>query len=128
MNYTELQVTSNFTFLRGGSHPEELIEEAEELGYKGIAITDRNTLAGIVRAHAEARGKNIRFIPACRLDLLDGPSLLAYPTNISAYALLSELLSVGNLRARKRQMPPVQSRCLPVCQRYQIYRSAAGIA
>lgn len=103
MNYTELQVTSNFTFLRGGSHPEELIEKAEELGYKGIAITDRNTLAGIVRAHAEARGKNIRFIPACRLDLLDGPSLLAYPMNISAYALLSELLSVGNLRAEKGQ-------------------------
>jgi len=101
MNYTELQVTSNFTFLRGGSHPEELIEEAEELGYKGIAITDRNTLAGIVRAHAEARGKNIRFIPACRLDLLDGPSLLAYPTSISAYAHLSELLSVGNLRTEK---------------------------
>jgi error-prone DNA polymerase len=101
MNYTELQVTSNFTFLRGGSHPEELIEKAEELGYKGIAITDRNTLAGIVRAHAEARGKNIRFIPACRLDLLDGPGLLAYPTNISAYAGLSELLSVGNLRAEK---------------------------
>ncbi|GET25489.1 error-prone DNA polymerase [Prolixibacter sp. NT017] len=101
MNYTELQVTSNFTFLRGGSHPEELIEKAEELGYKGIAITDRNTLAGIVRAHAEARGKHIRFIPACRLDLLDGPSLLVYPTSISAYARLSELLSVGNLRAEK---------------------------
>ncbi|PSK82427.1 error-prone DNA polymerase [Prolixibacter denitrificans] len=101
MNYTELQVTSNFTFLRGGSHPEELIEKAEELGYKGIAITDRNTLAGIVRAHAEARGRNIRVIPACRLDLLDGPSLLAYPTNISAYAHLSELLSTGNLRAEK---------------------------
>lgn len=80
MHYAELQVTSNFTFLRGGSHPEELVERAAELGYRAIAITDRNTLAGIVRAHVAARGKNIRFIPACRLDLLDGPSLLAYPT------------------------------------------------
>ncbi|MCW0484617.1 error-prone DNA polymerase [Gaoshiqia sediminis] len=101
MNYAELQVTSNFSFLRGGSHPEELIERAAELGYKAIAITDRNTLAGIVRAHVTARGKNIRFIPACRLDLLDGPSLLAYPTNKSAYSNLSALLSEGNLRAEK---------------------------
>ncbi|NQD72760.1 PHP domain-containing protein, partial [Sphingobacterium shayense] len=81
MNYVELQVTSNFTFLRGGSHPEELIETAAALGHKAIALTDRNTLAGIVRAHIAAKNKNIRFIPACRLDLLDGPSLLAFPEN-----------------------------------------------
>lgn len=101
MHYAELQVTSNFTFLRGGSHPEELVERAAELGYRAIAITDRNTLAGIVRAHVAARGKNIRFIPACRLDLLDGPSLLAYPTCQSGYSNLSALLSEGNLRAEK---------------------------
>ena len=58
MNYTELQVTTNFSFLRGGSHPEELVAYAFELGYKAIAITDRNTLAGIVRAHAAAKGKD----------------------------------------------------------------------
>jgi len=101
MNYAELQVTSNFTFLRGGSHPEELVERAAELGYKAIAITDRNTLAGIVRAHVAARGKNIRFIPACRLDLLDGPSMLAYPTSQSGYSNLSALLTEGNRRAEK---------------------------
>ncbi|SHE71360.1 error-prone DNA polymerase [Mariniphaga anaerophila] len=103
MQYAELQVTSNFTFLRGGSHPEELVERAAELGHKAIAITDRNTLAGIVRAHVAARGKNIRFIPACRLYLLDGPSLLAYPTTQAAYANLSALLTEGNLRAEKGQ-------------------------
>jgi error-prone DNA polymerase len=101
MDYTELQVTTNFSFLRGGSHPEEIVERVAELGYKAIAVTDRNTLAGIVRTHAEAKEKNIRLIPGCRLDLSDGPSLLAYPTNKDAYSLLSSLLTVGNFRAEK---------------------------
>lgn len=101
MNYAELQVTTNFSFLRGGSHPEEIIDQAVQLGYKHIAVTDHNTLAGIVRAHAAARGRDIRFIPACRLDLLDGPSLLAYPTDKDAYGRLSSLLTTGNLRAEK---------------------------
>ena len=52
MSYTELQVTTNFSFLMGGSHPEEMVEQAAALGYKEIAITDRNTLAGIVRAES----------------------------------------------------------------------------
>ena len=101
MRYSELQITSNFSFLRGASHPEELVEQALIYGYKKIAITDRNTLAGIVRAHAAAKDKDISIIPACRLDLLDGPSLLAYPTNKAAYSRLSALLSTGNLRTEK---------------------------
>jgi error-prone DNA polymerase len=101
MGYSELQVTSNFSFLRGASHPEELVEQAALFGYDKIAITDVNTMAGIVRAHAAARSKNIQLIPACRLDLLDGPSLLAYPTDKNAYCRLSALLSLGNLRAEK---------------------------
>ncbi|WP_164121972.1 MULTISPECIES: error-prone DNA polymerase [Sphingobacterium] len=118
MEYAELQTTSNFSFLRGGSHPEELVEQAVQLGYKAIAITDRNTLAGIVRAHRAAREKDIHFIPACRLDLLDGPSLLAYPTNIKAYSNLSTLLTTGNLRAEKGE-----------CHLYSadVFRYAAGI-
>ena len=107
MSYTELQVTSNFSFLRGGSHPEELVQQAHALGYTAIAITDRNSVAGVVRAHKTAEAlkkpseKEIKFIPACRLDLLDGPSLLAYPTNITAWGRLCALLSKGNLRAEK---------------------------
>jgi len=101
LDYTELQVTTNFSFLRGASHPEELVLQAIALGYKEIAITDRNTFAGIVRAHAAAKKNGIRIIPACRLDLLDGPSLLAYPTNLKSYSLLSNLLTKGNLRAEK---------------------------
>ncbi len=102
LNYTELQITSNFSFLRGGSHPEELVDQAAAFGYKAIAITDRNSFAGIVRGHIAAREhKGMRIIPACRLDLLDGPSLLAYPTDQEAYSRLSGLLTVGNLRAEK---------------------------
>jgi error-prone DNA polymerase len=118
MSYTELQVTTNFSFLRGASHPEEMVEAALALGYAEIAITDRNTLAGIVRAYAAAKDKPVRIIPACRLDLLDGPSLLAYPTNKEAYARLSSLLTVGNLRAEKGQ-----------CHLYKadVYQYAAGM-
>lgn len=101
MAYSELQVTSNFSFLRGASHAHELVEQAEAFGYQKIAITDRNTLAGIVRAHAACREKNVNLIPACRLDLLDGPSLLAYPTDKEAYGRLSALLTLGNMRAEK---------------------------
>ena len=103
MEYSELQVTSNFSFLRGASHPDELVYQAAAYGYKKIAITDRNTLAGIVRAYAAAKDKDISIIPACRLDLLDGPSLLAYPINREAYGQLSALLTMGNLRAEKGQ-------------------------
>ena len=103
MEYAELNITSNFSFLRGGSHPEELVEQAAVLKYKAIAITDRNTLAGIVRAHVKAKKKGIQFIAACQLDLKDGPSLLAFPTNKEAYSNLSGLLTEGNLRTEKGQ-------------------------
>jgi error-prone DNA polymerase len=101
MDYTELHITTNFTFLRGGSHPEEMVEQALALGYTEIAITDYNTLAGIVRAYTATKEKNIRIIPACRLELLDGHALLAYPKTKEGYANLSGLLSEGNLRAEK---------------------------
>ena len=101
MSYAELQVTSNFSFLRGASHPDELVEQAADHGYTAIAITDRNSVAGVVRAHLAAKEKGIRFIPACRLDLLDGPSLLAYPTDQDAWGRLCALLTKGNLRTEK---------------------------
>lgn len=118
MAYSELQVTTNFSFLRGGSHAEEIMEQAALLVYNAIAVTDRNTLAGIVRAHAAAKKKGIRFIPACRLDLIDGPSLLAYPTDKAAYSRLSSLLTKGNLRAEKGE-----------CHLYKadVYEHAEGI-
>jgi error-prone DNA polymerase len=118
MSYTELQVTTNFSFLRGGSHPEEMVKQAHALGYSKIAITDHNTLAGIVRAHVAAKAAGIQIIPACRLNLIDGPSLLAYPTCRKAYAQLSTLLTLGNRRAEKGQ-----------CHLYKsdVYQHAGGI-
>jgi error-prone DNA polymerase len=78
-----------------------MVEQAAMYGYSAIAITDRNTLAGIVRAHVAAKKSNIKIIPACQLDLIDGPSLLAFPTNRDAYGQISALLTLGNLRAEK---------------------------
>jgi error-prone DNA polymerase len=101
MEYAELQVTSNFSFLRGASHPEELIDRAAELDYRAMALTDHNTLAGLVRAHQAAKMSNLQFIPGARLDLKDGPSLLAYPTDKDAYSRLSNLLTVGMRRVEK---------------------------
>jgi error-prone DNA polymerase len=103
MSYVELQLTSNFSFRRGGSHPEELVDQAADLGYDAIGITDRNTFAGVVRAYEVAKDRNIRLLPGVRLDLLDGPSLLAYPTDKEAYGRLSALLTLGNLRAEKEK-------------------------
>src|SRR5262245_31135818 len=101
MMYTELQVTTNFSFLRGASHPEELVEQAAIYGYNKLAITDRNSFAGIVRAYAAAKKQEIKIIIGCRLDLLDGQSLLAYPTDKDAYSSLCRSLTTGNLRAEK---------------------------
>ena len=101
MSYVELQVTTNFSFLRGASHPEEIVMQAAELGYNEIGITDRNSFAGIVRAHIAAKKAGIRIIPGCRIDLLDGPSLLAYAVDRSGYSSLCNLLTTGNLRTEK---------------------------
>ena len=99
--YAELQVTTNFSFLRGGSHADELVATAKALGLAAIAVTDRNTLAGVVRAHVAAREAGIRLVVGARLDLEDAPSLLCYPTCRAAYGRLSRLISLGQGRATK---------------------------
>ncbi|TMJ64844.1 MAG: error-prone DNA polymerase [Alphaproteobacteria bacterium] len=99
--YAELQVTSNFSFLRGASHPDELVLTAAALGHQAIAITDRNSFAGVVRAHHAAKQVGIRLVVGCRLDLRDGASLLAYPTDRAAYGRLTRLLTLGKRRAPK---------------------------
>ena len=100
--YAELDVTTNFSFLRGGSHPEELVATAKAFGLDAIAVTDRNTLAGVVRAHLAAKEVGgIKFVVGCRLDLADAPSLLAYPQDRAAYGRLCRLLTLGMRRAEK---------------------------
>ncbi len=102
--YAELQVTTNFSFLRGASHPEELAVRAAELGHHAIAVTDRNTLAGVVRGYLGAKGAGIRIIIGVRLDFADDtPSLLCLPTDRTAYARLSRLLTTGKRRAAKAE-------------------------
>ena len=99
--YAELQVTSNFSFLRGASQPEELVERAHALGYRALALTDRNTLAGVVRAHHAARQTELHFIAGARLDLEDGPSLLCLPVSRKGYGRLARLITQGRRRAPK---------------------------
>ncbi|PCI60042.1 MAG: error-prone DNA polymerase [Kordiimonadales bacterium] len=99
--YAELEVTSNYSFLRGASHPDELLVMAAVRGLSAMAITDHNTLVGIVRGHVAAEKGEIQYIPACRLDLLCGLSLLAYPTDREAYAQLTRMLTTGNRKAPK---------------------------
>src|SRR3954470_22174660 len=101
MTYAELQVTSHFSFLRGVSSAEELFSAAALLGIDAVGIVDRNSLAGIVRAHEAAKVTGVRLIVGCRLDLEDFPSLLVYPTDRKAYARLCRLLSLGKERAGK---------------------------
>ena len=99
--YVELQVTSNYSFLRGASRVEELFLHARALGLGAIAITDHNTLAGIARANGLAEEVGIRLIVGCRLDLRDSLPLLAYPTDRAAYARLCRLLTLGKGRTGK---------------------------
>jgi error-prone DNA polymerase len=101
--YAELQCTSHFSFLRGASSCEELFEEAARFGIEALAITDRNSLAGIVRAHEAAKATGVRLIVGCRLDLTDGISVLVYPADRPAYARLCRLLSIGKKRGGKAQ-------------------------
>lgn len=102
--YAELEAYSNFSFLRGASDPRELVETAVERGHAAIALTDRNTLSGIVLAHSHLKktaSKGTRFIPGCRIDLSNSFSLLCYPTNRKAYGRLTQLLTLGRRRAKK---------------------------
>jgi error-prone DNA polymerase len=105
--FAEFAVTTNFSFLRGASHPEEYVARAHELGLAGIGIADRNSLAGVVRAHLFARENEIapetlRIAIGARLVFCDGtPDILAYPQDRAAYARLTRLLTRGNLKAQK---------------------------
>ncbi|CAO3423629.1 error-prone DNA polymerase [Azospirillum doebereinerae] len=101
IRYAELQVATNFSFLEGASHPDEMALTASALGHAAIGVTDRNTLAGIVQMHAAAKRAGIRAVIGCRLDLTDADSVLAYPTDRAAYARLSRLLTLGKRRAPK---------------------------
>ena len=100
-SYVELGVTSPFSFLRGASDAIDLVRAALPLGYDAIGIADRNTLAGVVRMHSACGVLGLKPLIGCRLDLMDAPSLLAYPIDRDGYGRLSRLLSFGKMRAKK---------------------------
>src|SRR5580704_7784152 len=100
--YAELAVTTNFSFLRGASHPAEMVATADELGLTAIGIADRNSFAGVVRAYDEwKKRKNIKLLVGTRLVTIDGFEVLTYPTDRQAYGRLCQLLTAGNLKADK---------------------------
>jgi error-prone DNA polymerase len=110
--YAELQAISNFSFLRGASHPEELVQAAAALGHAALGLADRNTLAGVVRAHLAARQAKLKLLVGARLELLADPArpkagaafgVLCYPTDRAAYGRLSRLLTLGKRRAPKAE-------------------------
>ena len=99
--FIELGVTTPFSFLRGASDALELARQAHNLGFDSIGVADRNTLAGVVRLYSAATDLKMRPLIGCRLDLVDAPSLLAYPIDREGYGRLSRLLSVGKMRSAK---------------------------
>ena len=101
MNYAELHCLSNFTFLRGASHAEELAERAHELGYAALAITDECSMAGVVRAHMAAKKCGLKLIIGSEIRFTDGPSIVMLATDRTGYGNLSELISQGRRNAIK---------------------------
>lgn len=104
MRYVEFATATNFSFLRGASHPEELMLQAQAIGLSGLGVCDRNTVAGVVRPHSIKHDRNLSlaYHPGARLVFSDGtPDILAYPRDRAAWGRLTRLLTVGNLRARK---------------------------
>ena len=93
--YAELHCLTNFTFLRGASHPEELVERAHELGYSALAITDECSFAGIVRAHVAAKACGLKLIVGSEIRFADGPSIVLLATDRTGYGNLSELITQG---------------------------------
>ena len=99
--YAELDVKTNFSFLRGASHPDELAYRAAELGYRAMAVTDVNSLAGVVRVHEAAKEVGLKLLIGSRLTFSDAPDLLVWATDRPAYACLCRLLTLGKRRTEK---------------------------
>src|SRR5712691_4046939 len=99
--YAELHCISNFTFLRGASHAQELVERAGRLGYSALALTDECSVAGIVRAHQAAKAHGIKLIVGAEFRLIDGPHVVLLASNKQGYGDLCELITRGRGNAEK---------------------------
>lgn len=101
LRYAELHCRTNFSFLEGASHPDELVERAAELGYGALAITDRNSLAGVVRAHVAAKDLGVKLIVGVEITPVDAPPVVLLATDRASYGRLSRLITRGRRNAPK---------------------------
>src|SRR5947208_7511593 len=101
MHYAELHCKTNFSFLEGASHPDELVVRAKELGYTALAVTDRESLAGVVRAHTAAKEAGLKLIIGAEVYPVDAAPAVLWATDRKSYGRLSRLLTVGRRRAEK---------------------------
>ena len=104
--YAELHCRTNFSFLEGASHPDELVQRAAELGYRALAITDRNSLAGVVRAHVAAKEMRFKLLIGAEITPVDAPAAVLLATDRAAYGRLSIM---PRLPRRRRRHPRRQS-------------------
>jgi len=103
MSYAELHAKTNFSFLEGASHPDELVRRAAELGYAALAITDRHSLAGVVRAHGAAKDVGLKLLLGAEITPADAPPVVLLATDRAAYGRLARLITQGRRRAGKGQ-------------------------
>ncbi len=104
MQYAELHCKSNFSFLEGASHPDELVQQAAQLGYAALALTDRASVAGVVRGFASAKELGFKYIVGSEVHPSDAPSMVLWPTDRKAYGRLCRLISRGRTALRKREL------------------------
>ena len=105
--FVELDAMTNFTFLEGGSHPEEMVAQAKAVGLPAIGIADRNSLAGVVRAFRASRKHDFPILVGGRLRFRDAAELIVYPRDRAAYGRLCRLLSLGKSRIEEPEPPPL---------------------
>src|SRR6185503_13939666 len=101
MRYAELHCKTNFSFLEGASHPDELVVRAKELGYAALGVTDRESLAGVVRAHTAAKEAGLKLIIGAEVYPVDAAPAVLWATDRKSYGRLCRLLTVGRRRAEK---------------------------
>lgn len=141
MRYAELHCLTNFSFLRGASHPGELVERAKELGYAALAVTDRHSVAGVVRAHAAAKEFGLKLLVGAEIHPTDAPPTVLLATDRAAYGRLTRLLTLGKSRAEKGEcslafddiaaaaeglLAGVTPACAPSPRELQSYREVFG--
>jgi len=101
MRYAELHCKTNFSFLEGASHPDELVRRAAELSYRALAVTDRNSLAGVVRAHIAAKEVGLPLVIGAEITPIDAPPVVLWATDRASYGRLCRLITRGRRQAPK---------------------------